>query len=73
MIVEETEELTGGYASMLDQVPVVGFGTSRLYREVATEAVVHAVRCGARHIDTAKVRKEEVVQRGNKKERSGNF
>eukprot|EP00958_Prasinococcus_capsulatus_P012284 scaffold1220_cov376-Prasinococcus_capsulatus_cf.AAC.11 len=39
----------------MDSMPVVGFGTARLLREVTTEAVKHAVRSGCRHIDCAKV------------------
>lgn len=35
------------------QIPCIGFGTWKMPDEVAKEAVMNAIRCGYRHIDTA--------------------
>lgn len=41
--------------SMLDQIPLLGFGTWNLDRSNATEAVSHAITTGYRHIDGAAI------------------
>jgi len=41
--------------SMLDDIPLLGFGTWNLDRSNATEAVSHAIQAGYRHIDCAAI------------------
>eukprot|EP00474_Spongospora_subterranea_P000224 CRZ00682.1 hypothetical protein [Spongospora subterranea] len=46
---------------MLDKVPMIGFGTYQLSGKSCYDAVVHALKCGYRHIDTASVYGNESI------------
>lgn len=42
-----------------NEIPVLGFGTYRLAPEIAAAAVEYAIECGFRHIDCAKIYRNE--------------
>jgi len=48
-------------STVLDQIPLLGFGTWNLDRSNASQAVSHAIQTGYRHIDGAKAYSNEAL------------